>query len=161
MGSLHFGILWLLKVHMKWNFTMFFISWFENLIFSDDFDMFLFNFWPWEVAQNEAGKGDVDANFEKRSVTSQVGLRLRPITNHSQTMRFQVHIVFIKTEDGEFNSNRKCPAVRQRVPRVQEMVMRVWFQWKWRRLQCSLCSSWCISGRAACTTRCWRRWAGG
>ena len=77
------------------------------------------------MAQNEAGKGDVDANFEKRSVTSRVGLRLRPITNHSQTTRFQVHVVFIKTEAGEFNSYRKCPAVRQRVPRVQEMVMRV------------------------------------
>ena len=54
-------------------------------------------------------------------MTSRVGVRLRPITNHSQTTRFQVHVVFIKTEAGEFNSNRKCPAVRQRIPRVQEI----------------------------------------
>ena len=57
-------------------------------------------------------------------MTSRVGLRFRPITNHLQTTRFQVHVVFIKTEAGEFNSNRKCPAVRQRIPRVQEMVMK-------------------------------------
>ena len=57
-------------------------------------------------------------------MTSRVGLRLRPITNHSQTTRFQVHVVFIKTEAGEFNSNRKRPTVRQRIPRVQEVVMK-------------------------------------
>ena len=46
-------------------------------------------------------------------MTSRVGVRLRPITNHSQTTCFQVHVVFIKTKIGESNSNRKCPAVRQ------------------------------------------------
>ena len=40
-------------------------------------------------------------------MTSRVGLRFRPITNHSQTTRFQVHIVFIKTKAGGVQQQQK------------------------------------------------------